>query len=109
MAAVIEDADQIIVPALRTAATPASVRPVSGASGVATVEPPATTQAAININTATTTELDALPGVGPAIAARIIEHRELNGPFRTVDDLEAVSGISQRMVNEMRHLITVGP
>jgi competence protein ComEA len=109
MAAVIEDADQIIVPALRTAATPASVRPVSGASEVATVEPPVTTQAVININTATASELDTLPGIGPAIAARIIEHRELNGPFRTVDDLEAVSGISQRMVNEMRHLITVGP
>jgi competence protein ComEA len=46
--------------------------------------------------------------VGPAIAARIIEYRELNGPFQMVDDLEVISGISERMVDEMRGLITVG-
>lgn len=109
MAAVVEDADQIIVPARRAFATPVSILPVSGASGVATTQPPAIAATTININTATAAELDSLPGIGPAIASRVIEHRELNGPFRTIDELEAVSGISERMVNEMRHLITVGP
>ena len=42
-------------------------------------------------------------------AERIIEHREANGPFRTIDELEAVRGISARMVDEMRAMITVGP
>ncbi|HYI16745.1 MAG TPA: ComEA family DNA-binding protein [Thermomicrobiales bacterium] len=109
MAAVINDADQIIVPARRVFATPASILPVSGASGVATAEPPVFGSSVINVNTAAATELEALPGVGPAIAARIIEYRELNGPFRSIHELEAVRGISERMVNEMRDLITVGP
>ena len=109
MAAVVEDADQIIVPARRAIATPLAVLPVSGASDVATAEPSKSNMTTININIATSSELDALPGIGPALAARIIEHRELNGPFRTIDELEVVSGISERMVNEMRDLITVGP
>ncbi|MDQ3549064.1 MAG: ComEA family DNA-binding protein [Chloroflexota bacterium] len=114
MAAVVEDADQIIVPARRAVATPARVMPVSGASGVETAEPtvagaPTAGTLLININTATAAELEALPGIGPAIAARIIEYREVNGPFQTIDELEVVSGISERMVNEMRDLIAVGP
>jgi competence protein ComEA len=109
MAAVIEDADQIIVPARRAFATPADIRPISGAAGIATAAAPSAGTSTININTATAAELDALPGIGPAISARIIEHRELNGPFRTIDELEVISGISERMVNEMRHLISVGP
>ena len=61
MAAVVDDADQIIVPARRAVATPASILPVSGGSGVATVEPPVVGRSTININTATATELDTLP------------------------------------------------
>ena len=109
LGAVVEDADQIIVPARQVMTTPVRVLPVSGASGVATVEPDSTSAGLININSATASELDSLPGIGPALSARIIEHRETNGPFRTIDDLEAVKGISERMVNEMRGLITVGP
>lgn len=108
MAAVIEDADQIIVPARRAAVTPQSYPPVSGGSPVATIEPAAITSSTININTASTSELETLPGIGPAIATRIIEYREQHGPFRTIDELEAVSGISQRMVLELQDLITVG-
>lgn len=47
----------------------------------------------ININRATATELDALPGIGPVIAARIIDYRKKNGPYTSVDDLQKVSGI----------------
>jgi competence protein ComEA len=47
----------------------------------------------ININRATAGELDALPGIGPVIASRIIEYRKTNGPFASVDDLQKVSGI----------------
>ncbi len=108
MAAVVDDADQIIIPARRPEPTPARILPVSGASGVATAAPAIVGQSTVNLNTATITELETLPGIGPAIAGRIIEYRELNGPFRTIDELEAVTGISERMVNEMRDLITVG-
>lgn len=109
MAAVVEDADQIIVPARRGVATPPTSPPVSGGSPVATVEPAGRVTTTININTASATELESLPGVGPALATRIIQYREQNGPFRTVDELAIVSGISERMVNEMRDLISVGP
>ncbi|CAN5723074.1 hypothetical protein BH23CHL2_BH23CHL2_19060 [soil metagenome] len=61
----------------------------------------------ININTATAPELETLPGVGPVIAERIIAFRESNGSFGSADELEAVTGISKRMVDEMRHLIVV--
>src|SRR5699024_7307779 len=49
--------------------------------------------APIDLNTADAAELEELPGVGPAIAQRILEHREKNGPFTSVDGLLEVSGI----------------
>ena len=62
MAAVIEDADQIIVPARRAVATPASVLPVSGASGIAATQPPDIVSTQINIKIESADELDSLPG-----------------------------------------------
>ena len=50
----------------------------------------------INVNTATQSELEELPGIGPALAARIIEHRRRHGPFRSAADLEKVSGIGEK-------------
>jgi competence protein ComEA len=63
-------------------------------------------RARININTATTKELEALPGVGEVTAARIAAYREQNGPFRSVDDLIHVQGISDRTIDEFRDLVT---
>ena len=61
--------------------------------------------AKVNINTATGKELEALPGVGQVIAARIVAYREQNGPFRSVDDLIHVQGISSRMIEELREFL----
>ena len=66
-------------------------------------------RARININTATTKELEALPGVGEVTAARIVAYREQNGPFRSVDDLIHVQGISDRTIDEFRDLVTTSP
>lgn len=55
----------------------------------------------INLNTATAAELDLLPGIGPALAARIIEDREANGPYRTLDDLDRVSGIGPKTIAKL--------
>ena len=63
----------------------------------------------ININTATLAELDLLPGVGEVTAERIVGFREENGPFRSVDDLIHVEGISDRTIDAFRDQITVGP
>jgi len=62
--------------------------------------------AKLNINTATAQELEALPGVGEVIAARIVTYREQNGPFRSVDDLIHVEGISDRAIDRIRDLVT---
>jgi competence protein ComEA len=51
----------------------------------------------ISINLATAVELETLPGIGPAIAGRIVEYREKNGPFVSFSDLEKVSGIGPRL------------
>jgi len=64
------------------------------------------TTPAVNINRATREELERLPGVGPALAQRIVEHRERHGPFRRVEHLLAVRGISERRFAELRAHVT---
>jgi competence protein ComEA len=61
----------------------------------------------ININTASAKELETLPGIGKALAARIIEHREEYGPFRRPEHLIIVRGISDKRFRALRDLITV--
>ncbi|MBI3783958.1 MAG: ComEA family DNA-binding protein [Deltaproteobacteria bacterium] len=62
---------------------------------------------AVNINTASATELATLKGIGDAKAKAIIAYREKNGPFKTVDELNNVSGIGDKMLNNLRPQITV--
>lgn len=63
--------------------------------------------ALVNINTASESELDELPGVGPAIAARIVEHRTTNGPFSNIEQLQDVKGIGPAIFEELRERITI--
>jgi competence protein ComEA len=62
----------------------------------------------IDLNIATGPELETLPGVGPATAAAILEHRAVHGPFRQVDELIAVRGIGEAKLAAVRDLVTVG-
>ena len=81
---------------------------VLGAGDDASVEPPGQDQAVrVNVNTAGTAELESLPGIGPAKAQAIVDHRHQNGPFRTVDDLLDVPGIGPGTLEDIRDLITV--
>ncbi|MCP4807935.1 MAG: ComEA family DNA-binding protein [Proteobacteria bacterium] len=61
----------------------------------------------VNINTASVEELDALPGVGPSKGTSIVEYREFNGPFQSLDELEEVSGIGPSTMEDVRPLITI--
>lgn len=61
----------------------------------------------VNLNTADAAELDTLPRVGPAMAARIIQWREANGRFTSPDDLLAVPGIGDKMLEALRDLVSI--
>lgn len=60
----------------------------------------------VNINTASAAELELLPGVGPALAGRIVAHREANGAFKSVDDLILVRGIGEKSLERIRPYVT---
>lgn len=102
LAAKLTDGQQVLVPRRATraggpAAPPAPAQAPRGADGAT-----GGTRASVNINTADATQLEALDGVGPAIAAKIVAWRTANGPFRTVDDLAQVAGIGPKKLEAMR-------
>lgn len=61
----------------------------------------------LNLNTASAAELSILPGLGPALAQRIVDDRERRGAFANLDDLKRVSGIGPALVNRMRAHVVV--
>lgn len=56
----------------------------------------------LNLNTASVAELATLPGIGEVIATRIVRHREVSGPFRRVEELLVIRGISRRKLEDLR-------
>ncbi|WKZ48770.1 MAG: helix-hairpin-helix domain-containing protein [Anaerolineales bacterium] len=62
----------------------------------------------ININTASQFQLESLPGIGPTTAQKIIDYREENGPFSTIEEIMDVSGIGPGTFERIKDLITVG-
>lgn len=97
LAQVLADAQQVQVPRVGEAppAPPAGAAPGAAAGGL------------VNLNTADLAALDTLPRVGPSTAQKILDWRESNGPFASVDDLLAVSGIGEATLEGLRDLVTV--
>jgi len=67
----------------------------------------ASTSSLVNLNSATAAELEALPGVGPATATRIVDYRQKNGPFKKIEDLMNVKGIGEKSFLKLKPLVTV--
>ncbi|WP_347346253.1 ComEA family DNA-binding protein [Microbacterium sp.] len=92
------DGEQVYVPLVGEAAPPATAGPPGAA---------APSNGRVDLNAADGAALDTLPRIGPALAARIVEWRERNGRFTSVDDLLAVPGIGEKMLETLRELVTV--
>ena len=88
LAAPLADGMQVLVPSR-----------VAGAAGTAAA-------GRVSLSSASLTELDALPGIGPITAQKIVDHRLANGGFRSVDDLDAVPGIGPARVAQVRELVS---
>ena len=100
LAAILEDGEKLDIPFLE-GASPVLATPVPDVV--------ASTTELINLNTASGAELEALPGIGPTTAQKIIEFREQNGPFLNAEDIINVSGIGPGTYERIKDLITVGP
>lgn len=64
--------------------------------------------ALVDINSASETQLETLPGIGPGKAQAIVEYRQANGPFKSIDELGRVKGIGDKTLAELRTQVTVG-
>ncbi len=91
-------------------AVPATAWPAADAAAApASPAPPASTAPApapVDLNTADARALDALPGIGPVLAGRIVAQRAAHGPYRSADELLAVPGIGPRLLERLRPFVT---
>jgi comEA protein len=79
----------------------------TGNSRRTSAAPQTTATAPVNLNTASATQLEALPGIGKAMAERIVEYRQKNGAFKKAEDLMNVRGIGEKNFLKLKPLITV--
>jgi competence protein ComEA len=110
LAAKVSDGEQVAVPTRQEVESGASAAPSAGARGAGGGAGGAAgggASAKVNINTADATQLDALPGVGPSTAAKIVADRQANGPYGTPDDLGRVPGIGPKKLEQLKVLISV--
>ncbi len=111
LAAKLNDGARVAVP--RVGEPPPALDP-NAVSGSPSGSPDASTgdsgagAGPIDVNTATLDQLETLPGIGPTLAGAIVQERERNGPFHTVDDLNRVPGIGDGRLSQLRDLVTVG-
>ena len=84
---------------------PTPARPQAPQPAIPKPQSPAIAGGTINLNTATASELELLPQIGPALAARIIDYRTTHGPFRQLADLDKVKGIGPKTLDKLKGLV----
>jgi competence protein ComEA len=105
----LQDGQKIHVPRKGEVSAPAvaSVAPSRTPRSAPQAAATATPQFPINLNTATAEQLEAIPGIGPVLAQRIIEYRQTHGRFQSVDELLEVHGIGPKRLENMRPYVVV--
>lgn len=101
LARLLADGEQLVAP------TTADLEDASEAGNASSGGAETSSDGRVNLNSSDLAQLDTLPGIGPALAQRIIEWRETNGNFTSVEDLLAVSGIGEKMLATLRDLVVV--
>ncbi len=100
LARLVHDGDQVLVPSRTPASTP-------GTAGAVPATVVAAPNGPLNLNTATAAELETLPGIGPALAQRIVDYRTEHGPFSAIEGLMEVPGIGEGKFEAIKDLVTV--
>ena len=98
LAAQVSDGSQVVVPRRVVVQAGVDEGGEAGGEGAAAGGP-------VHLNTATLEQLDALPGVGPVTAQKILDYREQHGAFSSVDDLDAIPGIGPARLEQLRELV----
>jgi len=108
LARILADGEQVRIP---TAEEVAAGAVASAGGGTPSTGGPAQSAAVggkVNINTASVSELDTLPGVGPSTAQKIVDDRTANGPYKRIEDLMRVSGIGEKKFESLKDYVSVG-
>ena len=106
-AEILSDGEKVVIPENGVqASTPAS-EAVAGASTASSSSSSAQNIGKVNINSANLSQLDSLPGIGPAYAQRIIDYRTSNGGFKTIDEIKNIKGIGDKTFEKFKDLISI--
>ena len=105
LAVQLQDQQQVYVPRQGEDTPPAP--PVAAPPAASDTRSGSAVLSPIDINSATASELETLPGIGPTYAQRIVDYREQNGPFASIEDITQVKGIGPATLDKLEELITV--